>query len=188
MYKGEFQNPAEVHASRNGWTTLELSMVYMRLQEMLWAKSVTSHGGDQHSMFHPTANRLAGFLLEMSVLFKMRLKLFARNERQMLQWITAPEKAAATTPSSVDRLSAARATYHNLVMKCNVILGETRTINSVNRSVLLCLACCGGSIVAFCYKITMAPDMQKPRRIMASQPSAGGIGQLVSTSFKYMAS
>ncbi|KAG1837868.1 hypothetical protein F4604DRAFT_1999341 [Suillus subluteus] len=35
---------------------------------------------------------------------------------------------------------------------------------------------------------TMAPDMQKPRRIMASQPSAGGIGQLVSTSFKYMAS
>ncbi|KAG1838424.1 hypothetical protein F4604DRAFT_1996991 [Suillus subluteus] len=73
-------------------------------------------------MFHPTANRLAGFLLEMSVLFKMRLKLFARNERQMLQWITAPEKAAATTPSSVDRLSAARATYHNLVMKCNVIL------------------------------------------------------------------
>ncbi|KAG1834346.1 hypothetical protein F4604DRAFT_1694096 [Suillus subluteus] len=122
MYKGEFQNPAEVHASRNGWTTLELSMVYMRLQEMLWAKSVTSHGGDQHSMFHPTANRLAGFLLEMSVLFKMRLKLFARNERQMLQWITAPEKAAATTPSSVDRLSAARATYHNLVMKCNVIL------------------------------------------------------------------
>ncbi|KAG1865259.1 hypothetical protein F4604DRAFT_2026027 [Suillus subluteus] len=122
MYKGEFQNPAEVHASRNGWTTLELSMVYMRLQEMLWAKSVTSHGGDQHSMFHPTANRLAGFLLEMSVLFKMRLKLFTRNERQMLQWITAPEKAAATTPSSVDHLSAARATYHNLVMKCNVIL------------------------------------------------------------------
>ncbi|KAG1884901.1 phospholipase D [Suillus subluteus] len=29
---------------------------------------------------------------------QMRLKLFARNERQMLQWITALEKAAATTP------------------------------------------------------------------------------------------
>ncbi|KAG2037741.1 hypothetical protein BDR03DRAFT_896222, partial [Suillus americanus] len=29
---------------------------------------------------------------------QMRLKLFARNEREMLQWITALEKAAATTP------------------------------------------------------------------------------------------
>ncbi|KAG1774856.1 phospholipase D [Suillus placidus] len=29
---------------------------------------------------------------------QMRLKLFARNERQMLQWITALEKAATTTP------------------------------------------------------------------------------------------